>query len=185
MSYFALQFHPNILFLTLPQWNTKQKREKLTELMFETYKVPAFFLCKTAVLSAWVTQGHVRACSEIILIVQSTFGWCQMQCLVYSGKFLWGKVFAFERQHEKEFEPANNLFPQYSATPTVASSITTSNLYKYCHPPKGPNLPTVISPVAIKAANKKVSKQWSANVLHFIAMHIPSLPRWSACWVLQ
>ena len=52
MSYFALQFHPNILFLTLPQWNTKQKREKLTELMFETYKVPAFFLCKTAVLSA-------------------------------------------------------------------------------------------------------------------------------------
>ncbi len=38
--------------LLLLQWNTKQRREKLTELMFETYHVPAFFLCKTAVLSA-------------------------------------------------------------------------------------------------------------------------------------
>ena len=50
------------------QWNTKQKREKLMELIFETYKVPAFFLCKTAVLSAWVTQGHVRGCSKILVI---------------------------------------------------------------------------------------------------------------------
>ena len=33
-------------------WNSKPKRKKLTELMFETYNVPAFFLCKTAVLSA-------------------------------------------------------------------------------------------------------------------------------------
>ena len=32
----------------------KAKREKLTELMFETYNVPAFFLCKSAVLSAYV-----------------------------------------------------------------------------------------------------------------------------------
>ena len=32
----------------------KSKREKVTELMFETYNVPAFFLCKSAVLSAYV-----------------------------------------------------------------------------------------------------------------------------------
>jgi len=36
-----------------PQWNTRAKREKLTELMFEHYNIPAFFLCKTAVLTAY------------------------------------------------------------------------------------------------------------------------------------
>lgn len=35
------------------QWNTRAKREKLTELMFEHYNIPAFFLCKSAVLSAY------------------------------------------------------------------------------------------------------------------------------------
>ncbi|XP_018588756.1 actin-like protein 6B isoform X4 [Scleropages formosus] len=35
------------------QWNTRAKREKLTELMFEHYNIPAFFLCKTAVLTAF------------------------------------------------------------------------------------------------------------------------------------
>ncbi|CAJ0929889.1 unnamed protein product, partial [Ranitomeya imitator] len=34
-------------------WNTRAKREKLTELMFEHYNIPAFFLCKTAVLTAF------------------------------------------------------------------------------------------------------------------------------------
>ena len=42
-----------ILLLVLSlQWNPKQNREKLAELMFETYHVPAFFLSKSAVLSA-------------------------------------------------------------------------------------------------------------------------------------
>lgn len=31
----------------------KEKRETLTELMFEKYNIPAFFLCKNAVLSAF------------------------------------------------------------------------------------------------------------------------------------
>ena len=35
------------------QWNSRTKREKLTEVMFETYDVPAFFLCKNAVLTAF------------------------------------------------------------------------------------------------------------------------------------
>lgn len=44
------QFLPPALSL---QWNTRAKREKLTELMFEQYNIPAFFLCKTAVLTAY------------------------------------------------------------------------------------------------------------------------------------
>ena len=40
------------LFFSI-QWNVRPKREKLTELMFEKYNIPAFFLCKNAVLTAF------------------------------------------------------------------------------------------------------------------------------------
>jgi actin-related protein len=43
--------HP-VLFSEAP-WNQKMRREKLTEIMFEKYNVPAFFLIKNAVLSAF------------------------------------------------------------------------------------------------------------------------------------
>ncbi|NXN92618.1 ACL6B protein, partial [Rhinopomastus cyanomelas] len=43
--------HP-VLMSEAP-WNTRAKREKLTELMFEHYSIPAFFLCKTPVLTAF------------------------------------------------------------------------------------------------------------------------------------
>ncbi|XP_041913839.1 actin-like protein 6A isoform X1 [Alosa sapidissima] len=43
--------HP--VLMSEASWNTRAKREKLTELMFEHYNIPAFFLCKTAVLSAF------------------------------------------------------------------------------------------------------------------------------------
>ncbi|KAJ6224338.1 hypothetical protein RDWZM_002883 [Blomia tropicalis] len=43
--------HP-VLFSEAP-WNPRSKREKLCELMFEKYDIPAFFLCKNAVLSAF------------------------------------------------------------------------------------------------------------------------------------
>lgn len=43
-----------------PQWNTRAKREKLTELMFEHYNIPAFFLCKTAVLTAYPIRATCR-----------------------------------------------------------------------------------------------------------------------------
>lgn len=51
------------------QWNTRAKREKLTELMFEHYNIPAFFLCKSAVLSAypfdltWTEKKHIVYCT--------------------------------------------------------------------------------------------------------------------------
>ena len=41
-----------VLFTEAP-WNHKAKREQLTELMLEKYSVPAFFVCKTAVLAAF------------------------------------------------------------------------------------------------------------------------------------
>ncbi|XP_059831040.1 actin-like protein 6B isoform X6 [Hypanus sabinus] len=45
--------HP-VLMSEAP-WNTRAKREKLTELMFEHYNIPAFFLCKTAILCPSLT----------------------------------------------------------------------------------------------------------------------------------
>ncbi|XP_041365702.1 actin-like protein 6B isoform X2 [Gigantopelta aegis] len=44
-------FHP--VMMSEPSWNSKGKREKLTEIMFEKYNIPAFFLCKNSVLSAF------------------------------------------------------------------------------------------------------------------------------------
>lgn len=41
------------LCLLYLQWNARTKREKLTEIMFEKYGVPAFFLVKNAVLAAF------------------------------------------------------------------------------------------------------------------------------------
>ena len=43
--------HP-VLFSEAP-WNKKDRREKICELMFEKYNVPAFFLVKNAVLAAF------------------------------------------------------------------------------------------------------------------------------------
>lgn len=50
--------HP-VLF-SEASWNSRQNREKLTELMFEKYKVPAFFLVKSAVLAAFA-NGRATA----------------------------------------------------------------------------------------------------------------------------
>lgn len=45
------KYHP-VLFSESP-WNFRNKREQLTELMFEKYDVPAYFLVKNAVLAAF------------------------------------------------------------------------------------------------------------------------------------
>ena len=53
--------HP--VLMSEAAWNTKDKREKLTELMFEKYNIPAFFLCKNAVLSAF---AHGRSTGLVL-----------------------------------------------------------------------------------------------------------------------
>lgn len=45
------KYHP--VLMSEPAWNTPKKREKLTEILFEKYDIPAFFLCKNAVLSSF------------------------------------------------------------------------------------------------------------------------------------
>lgn len=45
------ELHP--VLMSEPAWNERNKREKMTELMFEKYSVPAFFLCKSPVLSTF------------------------------------------------------------------------------------------------------------------------------------
>ncbi|KAJ1526861.1 hypothetical protein ONE63_008419 [Megalurothrips usitatus] len=50
--------HP-VLMSEAP-WNVRSKREKLTEIMFEKYQVPAFFLVKNAVLAAF-SNGRATA----------------------------------------------------------------------------------------------------------------------------
>jgi len=45
------EFHP-VLMSEAP-WNVRNKRKRLTELMFEKYNVPAFFLVTNAVLAAF------------------------------------------------------------------------------------------------------------------------------------
>uniref|UniRef100_A0A1I8IJI1 Actin n=1 Tax=Macrostomum lignano TaxID=282301 RepID=A0A1I8IJI1_9PLAT len=47
----ASEEHP--LIASEANWNTKAKREKLCELAFEKYRVPAFFICKQAVLACF------------------------------------------------------------------------------------------------------------------------------------
>lgn len=45
--------HLHPVLMSEASWNTRAKREKLTELMFEKYNIPAFFLVKNAVLAAF------------------------------------------------------------------------------------------------------------------------------------
>lgn len=52
------EYHP-VLF-SEASWNVRNNREKLTELMFEKYNVPAFFLVKNAVLAAFA-NGRATA----------------------------------------------------------------------------------------------------------------------------
>ncbi|XP_022257476.1 actin-like protein 6B [Limulus polyphemus] len=45
--------HEHPVLMSEAPWNVRGKRERLTELMFEKYNIPAFFLVKNAVLAAF------------------------------------------------------------------------------------------------------------------------------------
>lgn len=42
--------HP--VLLTEPSWNTPANRERMAEILFEEFNVPAFYVANTGVLSA-------------------------------------------------------------------------------------------------------------------------------------
>jgi len=44
--------HP--IIVTEPAWNTPANRERMAEIMFEEFQVPAFYIANTGVLSACV-----------------------------------------------------------------------------------------------------------------------------------
>nr|CAD7257185.1 unnamed protein product [Timema shepardi]CAD7573910.1 unnamed protein product [Timema californicum] len=58
------KYHP-VLMSEAP-WNIRSKREKLTELMFEKYNVPAFFLVKNAENDVEVTPPYLIGGKEIV-----------------------------------------------------------------------------------------------------------------------
>uniref|UniRef100_G3RK43 Actin-like protein 6B n=1 Tax=Gorilla gorilla gorilla TaxID=9595 RepID=G3RK43_GORGO len=70
--------HP-VLMSEAP-WNTRAKREKLTELMFEQYNIPAFFLCKTAVLTEPVREGAPPNWKKKEKLPQVSKSWHNYMC---------------------------------------------------------------------------------------------------------
>nr|CAD7439024.1 unnamed protein product [Timema bartmani] len=58
------KYHP-VLMSEAP-WNVRSKREKLTELMFEKYNVPAFFLVKNAENDVEVTPPYLIGGKEVV-----------------------------------------------------------------------------------------------------------------------
>jgi actin-like protein 6B len=51
--------HP--ILVTEPSWNTQANRERMAEIMFEEFHVPAFYIANTGVLNAFVTDSMILA----------------------------------------------------------------------------------------------------------------------------
>ncbi|OQR69271.1 actin protein 6B [Tropilaelaps mercedesae] len=138
------QLHP--VLMSEASWNQRAKREKMTELMFEKYNVPAFFLVKNAVLSAFA-NGRATA-----LIVDSGAtqtsaipvhdGYVLQQAIVKSplaGDFLTMQCTQFLEEQEKI-----ELVPNYL--------IASKEPVKEREPPK----------FTRKTALPEVSKAWAS-----------------------
>ena len=52
-SFLKTEIHQHPILMSEPAWNERSRREKLAEVMFEKYNIPAFFVCKSPVLSAF------------------------------------------------------------------------------------------------------------------------------------
>lgn len=48
--------HP--ILVTEPAWNTPFNRERMAEIMFEEFNVPAFYIANTGVLNAYLPICH-------------------------------------------------------------------------------------------------------------------------------
>jgi actin-like protein 6A len=51
--------HP--ILVTEPAWNTPENRERMAEIMFEEFNVPAFYIANTGVLNAYVAYSSLKA----------------------------------------------------------------------------------------------------------------------------
>lgn len=50
--------HP--ILVTEPAWNTPENRERMAEIMFEEFNVPAFYIANTGVLNAYVVYSSLK-----------------------------------------------------------------------------------------------------------------------------
>ncbi|VDM34044.1 unnamed protein product [Hydatigera taeniaeformis] len=71
--------HP--ILLSEPSWNPKIKREKLTEVLFEKFEVPAFYLAKSAALACFANGRHTG-------LVLDCGASCASAVPVYDGRVL-------------------------------------------------------------------------------------------------
>lgn len=54
--------HP--ILCTEPAWNTPANRERMAEIMFEEFQVPAFYIANTGVLNSFVFTSFFRPLTE-------------------------------------------------------------------------------------------------------------------------
>jgi hypothetical protein len=62
--------HP--VLITEPSWNTQANRERMAEIMFEEFNVPAFYIANTGVLNAYVIDTGLLARALAYLVFIST-----------------------------------------------------------------------------------------------------------------
>nr|CUU98560.1 hypothetical transcript [Hymenolepis microstoma] len=71
--------HP--ILTSEPSWNPRNKREKLTEILFEKFEIPAFYLAKSAALACFANSRH----TGLVLDVGAS---CASAVPVYDGRVL-------------------------------------------------------------------------------------------------
>ena len=115
------EYHP--LMMTEPAWNPKTKRAQLTELMFEKYQIPAFYLAKNAVLS---TFANARSTA---LVVDS--GWDQTFVVpVHDGYALTQAIVRTPYGGRYVSRRARNLLENLAIDLTPATHITAKQVVK-------------------------------------------------------
>lgn len=108
------EFHP--LLMSEPAWNVKAKRAQLTELMFEKYQIPAFYLAKNAVLSTFAnarsTALVVDSGWEQTSVVPVHDGYALTQAIVrtpYGGRYITHQIRNLLERMQVDLTPATHI----------------------------------------------------------------------------